>query len=209
MACADSLGVQPDIQTLLSPKFIGSLQGSSDQEIINAAKSIGLNGRTVSNLTYRELRYSHIPMVLHFRNSLTDEKFNHWVAFLGIENNEARIIDFPKNVETISFSELMAKWDGAAVLISDKPISNAIFWLSRTNYLATIIMLFGAVLFSYNLWGNIPLNTLTATSPFGRSRQAFFQTITYLSFVFIIACYFSCVRTNRFFGKSSCCSRCC
>jgi hypothetical protein len=137
----------PDIKTLLIPEYIGSFKGSSNEELVKAAESNGLYAQTYGGLTWHELKTVTSPMILHFRNSFADEKYNHWVAYLGVKGKHARIIDFPKPLEMISFAELMAKWDGTAIVISDKPINSNLIWALRVYYFSLVSLLFCCVFF--------------------------------------------------------------
>ncbi|GHT23437.1 hypothetical protein FACS189419_07370 [Planctomycetales bacterium] len=135
VAVAKTLGVQPDIKTLLVPKYVGSSQGSSNRELEKLAEDNGLYAKSYGGLTWHEIKNSKTPMILHFRSSFADSKFNHWVAYLGADGKHARIIDFPHPLSTITFAELLAKWDGAAIAVSDKPIDASLAFASHLHYL--------------------------------------------------------------------------
>ncbi|MDR0705398.1 MAG: hypothetical protein LBF88_10480, partial [Planctomycetaceae bacterium] len=83
IACLEVYGIHADLESLLLPEYVGSFQGNSDKELIVAAEKYGLYGKTYGNLTWQELQKSTTPMILHVRSSYADQKFNHWVAFLG------------------------------------------------------------------------------------------------------------------------------
>ncbi|MDR1491652.1 MAG: hypothetical protein LBT05_02865, partial [Planctomycetaceae bacterium] len=82
IACLEIYGIRVDLESLLAPEYVGSFQGSSNEELIAAAEKQGLHGKTYGNLTWRDLQKSKTPMILHVRSSYADQKFNHWVAFL-------------------------------------------------------------------------------------------------------------------------------
>jgi len=132
LAILDIFGMHPDQQELFTPEFIGSYQGSSNTELIKAAEKYGLHGKTYSGLTWQELHASKSPMILHFRSTYADTKFNHWVTYLGVDGGKARIIDLPHRMTTIPFAELLAKWDGTAIEISKEPIKPYILTASVT-----------------------------------------------------------------------------
>jgi len=145
LAILDTFGMHPDPKELFTPEFVGSFQGSSNTELIKAAGKYGLHGKTYSGLTWQELQASKSPMILHFRSTYADTKFNHWVAYLGVDGGKARIIDLPHRLTTIPFAELLAKWDGTAIEISQEPIKNDILAASYMNYLTTILFLLGVL----------------------------------------------------------------
>jgi rhodanese-related sulfurtransferase len=187
IACLEVYGVHADLESLLQPEYVGSFQGSSDKELIVAAEKYGFHGKTYGNLTWQELQKSISPMILHVRSSYADQKFNHWVAFLGIEDNKARIIDVPHQLATIPFAELMAKWDGTAIVISDKPITESVFSTARTNYLWLVLLLLGGMLSIQHLFWNPSKEPSVAPTFFLRIKRGIFQTTFLLGSVFVVA----------------------
>ena len=93
IACLDTFDIRPNLEELFVPEFVGSFEGSSNAELTRAIEKYGLHGKTYSGLTWRELKDSKSPMILHFRSTCADSKFNHWVAYLGVDGGKARIID--------------------------------------------------------------------------------------------------------------------
>ena len=187
VACLNAFEVTPEIQTLFVPDYVGSFQGSSDKELIKAAEANGLYGKTHGNLTWRELQKSDSPMILHFRSSFSDQKYNHWVAYLGVEGGKARIIDVPHELATIPFAELMAKWDGTAIVISDKPINSQVINQSRVNYLVLISALLGCIfLIQYFFW-NKSQEAFAKSSCLQRIKQGIIQTSILLGIIFALA----------------------
>ena len=187
VACLNVYEIKPDIQTLLAPDYVGSYQGSSDKELIKAAEACGLYSKTYGNLTWQELCKSDSPMILHFRSSLSNQKYNHWVAYLGVNGGKARIIDVPYELATISFAELMAKWDGTAIVISDKPIDGQIVYASMFNYLGLVTVLLGVMfLIQFFFWSKTK-EAFAVPSHFQRLKRGIIQTAALLTAVFVIA----------------------
>jgi rhodanese-related sulfurtransferase len=146
LAIAKTFSINPDIKDLLTPKYVGSYNGSINKELEQLAKDHGLYARTHSGLTWHEVKASKMPMILHFRSTFADNKYNHWVAYLGTDGSQARMIDFPHPIATITFAELMAKWDGTAIALSDKPIDHSLAFASRLHYLSLVGMIIGIIL---------------------------------------------------------------
>ncbi len=134
LACFDIFDLNPPLEELLVPEYVGSFEGSSNVELISAAERYGLFGKSYANLSVQELKSSPNPMILHFRSCYADSQYNHWVAFLGTEGGLARIIDFPSELATIPFAELMSKWDGVAIEISHEPIGGRVAKAARSHY---------------------------------------------------------------------------
>lgn len=187
VACLNVYGIEPDIQTLLVPEYVGSYQGSSDKELIKAAEAHGLYGKTYGNLTWQELQKSATPMILHFRSSFSDQKYNHWVTYLGVDGGKARLIDVPHELTTIPFAELMAKWDGTAIVISDKPIKGKMAYASAFHYLGLVTILFGGMfLIQFLFWDKAKEAFAARTRP-ERLKRGVLQTAFLLGAVFVIA----------------------
>lgn len=190
IACLRVYDVHPDIKSLLSPEYIGSFRGSTSREIVEAIESQRFYGKAYSNLSWHELKSAQKPMILHVRNSLSDSKYNHWIAFLGVEDGKARIIDFPHQISTISFADLMSKWDGNAIIVSDTPVDDDLVWSSRIRYLSMMIFLFGLAFFIKSVcWSNAK-EAFYFPTLFLRTKNAAFQCMAFLSALFIISIIF-------------------
>lgn len=185
VACLDTFGIHPELEELLVPEFVGSFEGSSNTELIQAAEKYGLYGKIYSGLTWRELRRSNSPMILHFRSTYADSKFNHWVAYLGVNGGKARIIDLPHRITTIPFAELLAKWDGTAIEISDKPIQATVLSASRWNYVSTVLLFLGVIVAIKVCFWNMRKEAFFAQTFFEKGSLAIGQSAVFLGGLFI------------------------
>jgi len=118
--CLDSLGIKIEFVDFVSTRFVGSPQGSSAGELIDAAQHFGAHAEVFSNLTQAELYRIKQPMILHVRSTWENSGYNHWIAFLGFEGHHAKIIDHSRPIQDIPLAELLAKWDGTAIVISNE-----------------------------------------------------------------------------------------
>lgn len=123
--CLSALGIETRAADYVSTKYIGSFRGSSAEELIGAAKDFGAQAECFSHLTHCELRRVQTPLILHMRGSWANAGFNHWVAFLGCDGDRVRIIDAPRPLQTISPAELLANWDGSAIVVSKEEVDRA------------------------------------------------------------------------------------
>ena len=103
-------------------------------------------------------------MILHFRSTSASRDFNHWVAFLGVDGNvsggRARIIDLPHQLALIPFAELLAKWNGTAIVISQEPIRDEVLMASYAHYLIVTMELRQNNLDTYSLiWYNYSVDS--------------------------------------------------
>ena len=186
IACLDTFNIHPNLEELLVPEFVGSFEGSSNAELIQAAEEYGLHGKTYSSLTWQELKESNSPMILHFRSTYADNKFTHWVAYLGVDGGKARIIDLPHRIAMIPFAELLAKWDGTAIEISKEPIQNEILAMSRWNYLFSVLMILGVILFLKVFFWNSAKEAFSALTLFQKCRRGVIQTAVLLGGLFVV-----------------------
>ncbi len=176
LACFDLFDIRPRVETLLVPDYVGSFKGSNNIELVAAAEKYGLYGKTYSNLTDRELKRSRNPMILHFRASSSDSEYNHWVAYLGTDGQLARIIDYPHEMATIPFAELMAKWDGTAIEISREPVSENIASGIRLRYIMTAGILLVCCFVIQSILKRADLADWFLLTRYDRCKSAFPQT---------------------------------
>ena len=151
-ACLSTFGIEPPMSELLIPECVGSIAGSSDSELIQAAEKYGCYGKTYSNMSWEDLKKSNSPMILHVRSSYADQRFNHWIVFLGVDGGYARIVDIPHPLATILPAELLASWDGTAIEISDRPITSDLMRSSLTQYLILVAMFLGSAVLIRCFW---------------------------------------------------------
>lgn len=126
LACLTALDFRVASEALFSPHYIGSMRGSTAGELIRAVEHCGAYGKVLTGLTVSDLNRSGRPMILHMRPSWMDRAYTHWVSFLGVEDERVRILDPPHALARVTFAELLANWDGLAVMVSDRPIDNTL-----------------------------------------------------------------------------------
>ena len=120
-----AVGKHVEFSRLLQHKYLSSPEGSSLLELSAALSDAGAFSVAMSDLTAATLRQSRFPIILHVSSDLEPREYKHWVLFLGLEGEEARIVDPPSSTETISFARLLARWDGKGLIVSSHPISQS------------------------------------------------------------------------------------
>jgi|GEM_PF-1416420 len=185
IAILDTFGIHPNDVELLVPEFVGSFQGSSNKELESAAEKYGLHAKTYSGLTWRELQASKSPMILHFRSTSASSDFNHWVAYLGVDGGKARIIDLPHRMTTIPFAELLAKWDGIAIEISQEPIKGDVLAASYQNYLSAILLLLGGLFVVKMFFWSPDKEAFYVPTIFPKVKRAATQSAVLLGILFV------------------------
>jgi rhodanese-related sulfurtransferase len=80
-------------------------------------------------------------MILHMRSAGRSRNYQHWIAYLGVEDGNASVLDAPHPIETVSFAKLLANWDGMALAVSTAPIPNAPIHMAWLDYALKAIAL--------------------------------------------------------------------
>lgn len=135
---ARGLGHDVDFAQMVSPQYIGSKAGSSLTELQQLCDALGLKTYFFSKLAVPSLTIAKNPLILHTTFQSGNGKYEHWTLFTGIENGEAvtwNVRDGEAVAERLSLRDLAAKWDGAALTISNDSASLNYFiltvWLER------------------------------------------------------------------------------
>jgi rhodanese-related sulfurtransferase len=124
------LGKDLEFADLVKPEYISSKQGSTVTDLQNAARDFGGVAQPMSRMTCAILRQVHTPVILHVKPNLKATEYRHWVLFMGTRGGKAWIYDGDQPGAEMGFDELAARWDGAALLVSDSPMSRAAIWLA-------------------------------------------------------------------------------
>jgi hypothetical protein len=131
-----AIGREGRLDDLICPEFVGSYSGSNAAELEQAARKFGVHAVTLNGLTADTLRVAHQPIILHVRPLVRSSGYTHWILFLGIEGGKARILDPPRAVESFSIADVLARWDGTGILISEKPATTVgVMSLARATFL--------------------------------------------------------------------------
>lgn len=139
-------GKEIPFEKLLEARYVGSYDGSTAEEVIRAAQDFGLHAVAMEQLTAGSLRATDRPIILHVRRPGPKTPYAHWVLFVGMEGDQARIVDPPNEVQTLSFAELLSLWDGTGIVVSDQPIDMAGIRLAAYTQQVVVLLLVIAVL---------------------------------------------------------------
>lgn len=116
-----AIGKDVPFESLLRPRYISSRQGSSIMELREAVIDAGAYAVALQGLGAESLRAARRPMVLHLASEGQLKSYNHWVLFCGMQNGQARLLDAPQPMETVPLADLLARWNGTALVVSDRP----------------------------------------------------------------------------------------
>jgi rhodanese-related sulfurtransferase len=64
-------------------------------------------------------------MILHVAGGDQLEDYNHWILFLGFDRGKAHIADSVDGKYSLPLAQILARWDGNAIFVSNKPIKAA------------------------------------------------------------------------------------
>ncbi len=123
MGALSALGIHAPYPEMASPKYVGSLQGSSMGELVQALENHGAFTLSLKGLTPSGLIALETPCILHVRRDGTTDTHAHWVLFLGIEMGKAKLFNPPNGVELISLEELLYLWDGQGIAVFPQKLS--------------------------------------------------------------------------------------
>ena len=113
-ACGES---STEFVELVDTRFVGSRKGSTISELIAAAEFLGVNATPLHHLSEISLYNAVDPLILHFASYGQLEVYDHWVLFLGIEEDQAVILDAASGEFLVPVSEVLLRWDGIAIAI--------------------------------------------------------------------------------------------
>lgn len=134
-AAMNCYGRHPDFMELLKTKYVGSIQGSSIAELRTAVQDHGLQALPMMGLSRANLIMAKTPIVLHVSLPDSPGQFVHWILFLGMEDGQAKILDAPHRPELVPVADILARWDGVGLYISDQPMSP--WWLKMESLLTS------------------------------------------------------------------------
>jgi rhodanese-related sulfurtransferase len=117
-----ALGRHAEFGEFLSPAYLGSaVDGSSVEQLMLAASNLGVTCRHVTHLNCQALKCVDSPTLLHVKSTPGSSVYDHWVLFLGIENEQAKICDGTQEPRLVDLRDISAGWDGHALVLEPSP----------------------------------------------------------------------------------------
>ena len=137
LAAAHSIEYTIPIDQLVSGKWFSKEIGLTANDLVRIAQEFGLSALYRSKFTIAALRDAGCPAMLLLDDELQQGNSNHWVTYLGFRDSNVVIYDSHAGCVELSVSELMSRWSGVAVVVTDRrELLNGIWWLQLS--LATI-----------------------------------------------------------------------
>lgn len=103
--------------SLIDPLFVGGSQGSNLGELVAAVESTGLSATPATGVTISDLRTLEYPSILLLSRHRDSVSFHHWVLVLHAGRDRIRVMESPGLREDLSYAQLMAQWDGVALIV--------------------------------------------------------------------------------------------
>jgi hypothetical protein len=136
-------GIDIEFTELLDDRFLSHGGSSSAEDLCAALEVNGLEGRYVPAMAIDRLLLLEGPAILHVRAPGMDKGYVHWILFLGSDADGVKVYDPPREIGHCRIDELLAIWDGAAVLVAKPGTSNTMGavlpWISPSA--ATVVAL--------------------------------------------------------------------
>ena len=141
-AALQSIGQDVPFERLLSPRYLSSRQGSSIEELRQAAIDCGAYAVAMTGLGAESLRSARQAMILHVSADGNLKRYNHWALFCGLENGKVRLLDAPNAIQLEPLSSVLARWDGVALLVSDdSSVSRSVEMAERVFHVSLILLI--------------------------------------------------------------------
>jgi len=174
-----AIGKDVSFASLVQSKYIGSPHGSSASELAEAVEDSGGHCYIVAHMSGRALRKTRFPTILHVKSTLDAPKYNHWVLYVGSNGNRAVIYDEMAEATTLEYSDLAARWDGLALIVTREPELHA--WLYIDTAVPFVVIV-GAVTCVALCWGAAVLRVSRSMS----SKHSLVALISFQSTVLIV-----------------------
>jgi len=115
-------GQDPNFSDLVQPEYLDTSEGSTLSGLKRIFDDVGLHAEITNRANGRVLRTCQHPMILHVKGRGNSPKYDHYMLYLGNEGGKARVCDPLDSMTLVPFPELITRWDGMALIVSDQPI---------------------------------------------------------------------------------------
>jgi rhodanese-related sulfurtransferase len=105
----------PPMESLQDRKYVSSFFGSSTADLVRAARDLGHQLHVFTGLSLGTLRLAEGPIILHVRKEGFGNPYSHWMLFLGMDGEKARILDPPMGLELWDVGDVAAVWNGVGL----------------------------------------------------------------------------------------------
>lgn len=143
------LGDRTPFAQLVSERYVSSIKGSSLRDLAQACDDRSSFAHTRLGMTSCALRNAGAPAILHVKTNVYAPTPTHFVLFLGVENEQALILDPPFRLRRMPFYELESIWDGTTILVRNKGAPSLAALSLPVPSLAAILTLFASSAIAY------------------------------------------------------------
>ena len=145
---AAQLGTRVSLDDLINGDYTSDRKGSSVADLMSAATYFGLHAQSIRFADLEILAEIGKPAIIHSGNSYQIEGVSHWMTVLEVDQESrcALVADLPHKPKWLSESELLAWWDGTAILVSNEPIKTGRLTLIRIKAMFPILVVLSMLL---------------------------------------------------------------
>ncbi len=140
-----AIGRNVPFEAILRPRYVSSRQGSTINELEHAVVDSGAHAVGLEGLGGETLRTARHAMILHMATDGQLKQYDHWVLYCGMENGNARFLDLPNAMEIVPLSDVLARWNGTALVVSDQPVGVGSIvsreWLCYVNVVVLTVLI--------------------------------------------------------------------
>jgi len=149
LAACHALGKPTDSRSLFGQHVNSTNAGSTANDIVRVFHEVGVSAYASSMLSLDAIMQTGCPVLLHLR-SMDGKQGNHWVLFLGFEDDKAIVFDAP-GIFRIDLADLKPFWSGNCV-VADADTSKRITFLSYGLFQRISQLLFPMVIVAMLSW---------------------------------------------------------
>ncbi len=159
LAAAHALEHPIPSDELVDGKWFTFIHGQTAADIARAARHFGLQAFPASQLTVSNLYETNSPIILLLDDPRGRNESNHWVTFLGFQENQVVLYDSLEGIRAIALAELISRWSGAGVVVSEANADGLMRWRQIVNVMGRLLPALCFVLVCGGIFGVSPPGT--------------------------------------------------
>jgi rhodanese-related sulfurtransferase len=144
LAAAKIVGQRIPIESVINPKYVTHLRGSSSSQIVSALEDHHITACTTSNLGLSTLLQLNKPLIMHVRTPNSMMQYSHWMLLIGRAEDNRYTVFYPTDtLDTMTAQEILAIWDGHTIIVGQNecPVVDIDFILESALILGSVMLL--------------------------------------------------------------------
>lgn len=131
---------------LVVPRYLGSPEGSSLEDLDRMADDFNIHAIPVSNMSLSALDALDTPAILHVWRYQNGNRWGHFVLLAGRTEDGLLVLNPPNHLEVIALDSIAPVWTGHALLLSETPIEKASLWVGLSWPVIRLLLLCALIL---------------------------------------------------------------